>query len=597
MFKLALLTFLLLAAPVWAQETCTTTPCASDGSNPACDTVAEITTKINAASDTNVVCLKRGSSWVVSSAISYTGDHTDANRILVCASDASICTESGAANPRFSRSTEGQFIVFNGDGITIRNVDFAHANIAGNMDILSFPHLSEDITIEGGVMSGGKFGQGSSFGDANGAVVTNLRLGTCAKPIEVTGYQQNQTGALWFGSCRNCYFSFNLHDWGQQTANGGQSHIIDLAAHGGSGGFSLMRPQNVTIECSTIDWNNTVGSNTERLGSFLKLTFGDGVVIRDNVISEQVAMPYGQGYGVAPGFIDVEGHGGAPWTEGIQNVAIYRNHFISRGSGIMDLSGAQGFDVYNNVFELDVGSGCGPGNNDCIYAYVLNMTGPCGGGACDPNNSIDFHNNTVLLRSGTTTDNRVKLLAVSGTNDCTDCRLRNNVVYTTGTQAGDIVDSVGSCGYWGTNGVNISNNFLYAANDTSMGLAWEASCSGDANNSSSPYSTAPNLNDPLNTAATVETRFAVTCSGASNICGYGSATGAPSTDYAGNTRPNPPSAGAFDTGGGGGSGPSFNGSCSGCTLSDAHSRALDLVACVRTARGQAIKDCWAEGSE
>src|SRR5882672_11469462 len=78
-------------------QTCTFGPFTSS------TTIASLQILISGAADGDTVCLTRGQNWTGTSGITISTTHVT-TRVNICASTGSVCSSTGAANPRLTLS-------------------------------------------------------------------------------------------------------------------------------------------------------------------------------------------------------------------------------------------------------------------------------------------------------------------------------------------------------------------------------------------------------------------------------------------------------------------------------------------------------------
>jgi len=400
----------VVAGQARAQSVCTSVPCASDGSNPACDSLAEIDAKIDAAGPGEVVCLKRGSVWSsASTALSFNTHHSDADRVTVCASDAASCTSGGAANPRItttSSTANAASWSSTGDGYTLENIDWLNSTGLGVSAFGSFPEGIQDLRLDGGVFSG--WLSMAVMWDFGADVPDNLEIGTCANPVEFKDAVSPTSSARYvlFGACTNCSFSMWVHDWGGSAPTNGQIHVLDFSAENGAA-----ESTNVRIECSLFEAKTRALAGN---GHVVRLAKGAGVTIRDNTfrILESEPAPPAEAH-CAPAIVFAPHIVPPPlWFQYWNGAEIYRNTFDMKNCpGITNAIGSD-VNIFNNLFIQD----WAPGDAWFFARSLVIEAVPCaGGGGCQVAQRTAFYNNTIYANeNGSGADSNPEALVQLG---------------------------------------------------------------------------------------------------------------------------------------------------------------------------------------
>ncbi|MFI5314474.1 MAG: hypothetical protein ACHQ6T_02150, partial [Myxococcota bacterium] len=183
-------------------QTCTLGPYCGDtptgcGSS---SSLSQISDAINAAPDGAVVCLRRGQVWNVAGGLSLQSSHPDANRVTICSSDAAQCTSSGDARAQINITIDSKNVDANwgcgvrtsggAGGFMLRNLTWTgpFTVTPGSQNVgACIDRGSRDITFDGGKID--TFETLVWLNDGSGANPANIRLGTCANPMEWTGDQ------------------------------------------------------------------------------------------------------------------------------------------------------------------------------------------------------------------------------------------------------------------------------------------------------------------------------------------------------------------------------------------------------------------------
>ncbi|MFI5316433.1 MAG: hypothetical protein ACHQ6T_12090 [Myxococcota bacterium] len=496
-------------------QTCTVGPFT------AATPISSISSAINSAPDGAVICLKRGEVWSGSTGFAISKSHSATSRALICASDSTQCTASGAANPRFQLSSADAlcFGWMPASGWNLQNVD-CYGPTSTNTDAMAFriDHGSHDITVSGGVSDTFFIGLFTNAG--SGAPPTNIQFGTCAAPVEIRGNPSSFPGLrpAEYGPLVNSTISVNIHDFTGGNG-GGQDHLLDLA----SNSDYTTGSNNLTIECSTFTYS---GGN---LGAFIKANRGQNGVIRDSTFQNVSG-----GCTTSPA-IGFDSHNDPP-VEGWIGMQIYRNRFINTH---IQIGIGQNVEIYNNISTT-----CAA---DFSRGFVQIWY------TADPEDlqvqNIHTYNNTIYFKGNSNQGNGYGLISenppqFTGRVTATGLTLYNNLFYDLdGGDAKVWVMPHAGCSNYGANGVNIKNNFVYSPNDSSPQL-WSG-CSGASGTNAAPYNTNPGLVDPANGNFSLAK--------GSILAGTGVSAGSPSNgDFLGNARPSPPSIGAYDLVGAGG---------------------------------------------
>lgn len=479
--------------------------------------LAAIDAAIDAADDAAVVCLRRGSRWTQDggAALSFATGHPNAARVTICASDDTRCTDgSGGANPRITMSS-GQCFDFEptGDGYTIQDVDCYGTNTcdpkygaAGWWD----PGI-RDVTVQGGVFDGWGF-MSVFYANASVPPATNVRFGTCAKPIEFRNCYAHLR-YVHYGHCRQCGFSYRIHDWGDSVPENGRGHVFDFA---GWDSTNDIESRDVTVECThwQVDTTRAPGN-----GDAIRVSDGANIVIRDNVF-EKVAGSCEPSF---PGAVGFASHGDVSGWDGGE---IYRNR-IKLGNCFNGVNSGVGrnLQIYNNVFDMRNDDG-GPN----YWGAAISVYDAGGAAAWAPDN-VWVYNNTIYSPDGSD-DAQVHFDAGNGH------RFFNNLLIN-GEASTARVFATNSCNRFGANGAEIRSNVVYTPSDATPDIT---SCQASSSwMPAAPWQTSPGLVD-VGAGA-----FELVGPG-SYVAGRGTTAGAPGSDFRGAARPSPPSVGAFDLG-------------------------------------------------
>jgi hypothetical protein len=464
--------FLVLCSKAEAQ-TCTHGPYTSATS------VGTIDSEIDRAPDGSVVCLRRGNTWAQSGgiALTLTSGHPNDSRVTVCSSDGTQCTDStGGANARISMTDNGGYtncMAFSAGGYTIKNIDCYATNGCDSDDTGEdgggafgvMPSGLRDVTIEGGVFDGWMrmaYLQWAS-GDRS---VSNVKFGTCSNRMEIRncGFDAHPRWT-WYGICDNCSFSAWIHDYGPVTNTGGQGHILDFS----NSGDGQATADNNTVECNLWQFGNGHTGG----GDVLRLSEGSNIVIRDNTFENLGSAGCSvSGIGFVP-------HGGGPSdvTANWDGAEIHRNRFAFGDCFNPGVTSSRGSEVkvHNNVFDLR------DKTSDPDYWGIAISTQAS---TTAPPNNFWVYNNTFYAP-----ENQSPIATVSfcGANCGTGHKFFNNVIQSADSNA--IPIKVDNCNSFGTNGVEIKDNFIYTPNDSSPTLPGCSAASGWK--PGSPWSTAP----------------------------------------------------------------------------------------------------------
>lgn len=485
--------------------------------------ISTINSLINGAGDGDVVCLARGNTWTGATGINLTASHPDAGRVTICASAGTQCSTSGAADPRLSITGTATACVFvNADGYNFTDIDCTSANTSNDARGYDLRKGSRDLTFEGGRIA--NFKTPAYFDDSgtSSTPITNLKWGTCTRDevtgapvstrrVEITGGPvpvPPSSRAVNWGCLRDSNISLYVHhfDCNTQSTGGSStnctfSHWLDIACNNSAGAGTANQTANVTVECGLYDSNGSIAPS-----SFHKVNKGVGVHFLDNQMLGTAGAPW-----VAFG-----GHG-AP-NEGITGLGvdcagslIARNY--AEGGGLLSNEFARDVCVDSNVFKFTTTGGQG------FYRAFY--------GASQELDRIPIAN--VKLRNNTVYDPRT---SSSGFETFwrdnpgaevlplpTDNVVLNNVIVATRTNPLVFTANETGCNGFGTNGVNIKNNFLQAPG--SPNVLW-TSCSADSGNSAT-FATAPDL------VSVATGNFRPTGAGA-NVCTLGT-TPRPALDF------------------------------------------------------------------
>lgn len=504
---------------------CTSGPYGAVGSpaclGPACiqSTVSNLTSVINSAVNGAVLCLQRGEVFSATTGLNLAASHPDQNRVTICASTGTTCTDSGAANPRITATSPTGFCVdLNGnDGYTFKNLDCYATGTLGAGQVTTawtFDDGSQNITIEGGVID--SFWKAFHFsGQSNAVPLTGAQIGTCAAPIEIRngppGNPNQLRAAINDGSIRNSSISVYGHDLvGYPGPSGVQNHWIDFSNFGGGDYNSSAASANVTIECSHFLFTGGL------MGELIKAAKGTNLIIRDNlfeVIGTNCPDPQ----------IGFGSHNDTP-IEGWDGAEIYRNRFITSTCAVINVTNGKNITVYDNVqsgvnadfqrgfVELLYNQGFGDLeiSNVAVFNNTIYMTG---------NSSAVGFGYSVLFNEG---NGSIQAGRVPGTG----LLLYNNLVVNTDAVDAKVWSAPASgCAGFGTNGVNIHDNYVYTPSDGSPSL-WSGCSAAARNSNQSPHAGAYAVN-PLLVGA--PTNLHLSAPG-TPPCGF-STMADPATDY------------------------------------------------------------------
>lgn len=595
-FVATILILLLGFASEGQTQTCTSE--LTTGTTPS---FAGVCSAINAATDGQVICLARGNNWSTSAQCSVSTDHS--TRVTVCSSTSGSCSLSGAANARVTDSADTSAFLISGDGYRFQQIDVYGTN-ANNSTAWVFTTASSAVTLAGGVVDS-YFQGAASQGDINGSAgPSNLHVGECGGDGHWVVWQ-NAPPAMpdgdrhgWYGGLHDSWFSVKTsHFTASRSNHVGTSHVLDIG--GDNGIWNLGGDVNVTIECSeaNVDQSDSLNMN----GSLFKLNRGFGWIIRDNTLN---ILNGNSGISL----ISFASHG-AGGTEGISGggvngagAQIYRNK-LNGGSLVFNEIGAD-LDIFNNILDMTHSGTGGNGLNRFYYENAASDDVAI--------SNVRIFNNTVYRPASTGAGNSM----LSSDNPPggstrtlpTNLSVFNNLAWDeTGSDAVTIWSaSKSGCGGYGTNGVNIKNNFVYSPNDTTPSIGSCSAANWDISgptNSADGYATSPGL------VSVTTGDFRLTSSGSrlyKNGTGNANSSTCPATDYAGNAQTSPCTVGAFsnipqslpDTCTMGPYGSAATGTCSsGCTTqtlsqlsTQINSATGGAVVCLR--RGQT----WVSGS-
>jgi len=517
-----LLALALFAGRAWAQ-TCTL-PSAGAAYTSA-TSLATIQTAIAGASDNAVVCFRRGNTWT--GGLSYSTNHPNGSRVHLCSSDDTECTTgTGGANAKFNVSS-GQCHNFGdsslGDGYTISNIDCTATG--GQCNSLTPPLYlrkgTDNVWIDGGVYDGWPhLVESYNVPEAP----DNVDFGSCANRIEYKNCTRALAPRAWFyGVVSNSTMAVWLHDWGHAPFDQGKGHVFDFNPWSSG----ELTSTNVVVECSLIEIHGLLANG---MGSVVKVANGSNIIVRDNVV---IDLDRDSGSNQLRGF-DLEGHSD-PIACAVDGAQIYRNAiFVSNGAqhALGRNKVGRNVDVYNNV--VDTSGNYSP--NFYGGHYSIESEGAGCPATWAPDNTRVF-NNTFHASGSPQTDT---VRATHGTGH----HLFNNLLWNenaSGWQQGAQIFETSDCGKFGANGANIHDNFVFSPNDPSP--EWSACGGANWTDSTSPWNTAPGVADTTPDAGQ-PSDFAIDTP--SDVYQKGTASGAPATDFTGDTRPIPPSIGAYD---------------------------------------------------
>jgi hypothetical protein len=233
------------------------------------------------------------------------------------------------------------------------------------------------------------------------------------------------------------------------------------------------------------------------VGTFLNITRqNDGLIIRNNEFIEPDCSTW---------VVDCSSGGEDP-DEYCRNVEIYGNTFRTNCPEALHLEATQNARIYNNVFEGLSGARHGI---EVIHGE-------------QESSGVWVYNNTIIAgASGDTFANFA---------DGTDHALYNNLFV---IENSSMQIAAGSCEQFGDDGSTVRNNYVYFTGGGD--LSGPLDCGNAAGNASGEE---PGFADPESSD------FHITSE--SPAYGFGDPNDAPPSDFDGEARPNPPSAGAFD---------------------------------------------------
>ena len=559
-----LLLFVALTAGAAHGQLCTV-DCDGNAGNgvTACTTAQSVSTvesRINAAPDNGVVCLRRGNVWNASpgsgqSGLRFTASHPDVNRAIVCASNdtqcdpcpggQSTCTTVGGANPKLlvTTATTGEFdstggLNFaggvNGWEVRFLDVEGAGTSCSGNSNSALLKQLSDSadiLTISNIRFVGGKWSKwavmawpGSAAGKAG---PTNIEFGTCSNNLEFSDCTQiGFHSYAWWGMAANTKFRLNMHDFCSNDGSS-QAHLLDFTNE--VTGEPL--PNGIVVECGRYTINGGSCSGTSTL---FKLPNGQNITFQDNVFENTGAS--------CGSFHTPIGLGESHCAPNYWNGAVIRRNLFKMGqchSPAIEVEFASDSEIYNNVFDLTKPPyTAGDGKFEPIRFWnPFSDQFPCGSLLAGGNvNNHHVYNNTFYLPPRPGAQQMAALKDQAG-NGGSGHQFYNNLVQFTAASTDSALAQLASCNSFGLNGQDIHHNYVYSPSDSTP-LASVGSCSAASTLPGSPWATNPGLVNPAAGNYSITT--------ASPVYGLGTATAAPTTDFTGGTRPSPPSIGAYD---------------------------------------------------
>lgn len=522
----------LAAANGWAQN------CTLNSTNPytSATSLSTIAAAINGSGATTdpVACLQRGQTWSTGLPLSLTQTFTGSHRATICAADAGghSCTRSGAANPIFTTSSDVKCVNFaNGtssanaaSGYYVQDLDCYNTATTNASSAFGIGRYSQNITLEG-VLEDAFFEPFDipSHCKADGLPV-NIKLGICGGPghwFEVRNgpaTMPDSNRSFGYGGLVNSSAALYVHHFTTSgTVNGhnhsGTSHMWDLGSWDTCDTLTDSTT-NMTIECGRYEINS--GNAYPNVnGAAFKIWKGTGYVVRDNLFQDVGTTLGASGvsmFGVSDHAITNGGEGISGGGTNCAGAAIYRNTFRGWGGALMNIG--RDVCIYDNTFYWQ---------DDSLSRGVYQSARGIQDLVVVPLANVRVYNNTIY-NTGSSSSTYGQLWGRDGgfpqspQTACTDCLAANNLVWLTNSTAPSVVASV--CSEFGTNGVNLQNNFVYSPNHAPTVL-WD-SCSADSGNSSS-YSTSPGLTD------VATENFHPSGTGVP-ICSFGTASVRPTSD-------------------------------------------------------------------
>jgi hypothetical protein len=460
-------------------------------------------------------------------------NHTAGTRVTICSSDGTgapaSCVRGGAPNARIVITGNVSCVSFatSSGGYTIQDLDCyntasgsssAAVGIAGAQNV-------HDVTFDGFLSDGFFRGAFLSTGQDT-TVATNILLGVCggaghwfeirdgSNPVPDNVGDRSAT----YGTLQNSHISAYVHNFSSPPSHNATSHYLDLSTNGSFTHDQTER--NVTIECGMYVAD---GAQANAISYWNKIDRGHGWIIQDNYCQALNSLN--------AWCFDLGSHNDG--NEGISGsgvsgagAQILRNQFVNT-NGVWNEVAAD-VDVYNNVLNA------GPGTN--MFSFYRNVYG-AGQSSDVPISNVRVFNNTIYYAASSPSNGGVLVSDNPGTPTRptpTNLWLYNNLVYNTRS---DATIFGANCARFGTNGANIQNNYVFTPNDSSPGV-WSSCSAAKGNNTS--YNVDPGL------SAAASGGFSVSAS--SMVVGKGLSSGAPLQDFMRNTRPSPPSIGAYDVG-------------------------------------------------
>jgi len=467
---------MLLAAVDGRAQTCTLGPyCSTSCGGGTVQTVSQIQTAISNAAAGSVVCLQRGQEWSSGSTLSLNTNFPGNDRVTVCASTASSCSGSGAANPRITITSATGCVLFNNGsgGYTVHDLDCYNTSSASSAAAFDIRKGANNVTLSG-VLSDGFF-QGINHGIIGGATLPdNIRVGECGgvgKWMEIRNGPATNPGGdrqAQEGGCTNCAFALNVHDFRAYAGpNFITSHLTDLLSAESPGQVWNQAgvEHDVVYECGRYEWTSGAFGSVA-----MKLDRGWGHIIRNNYID---------GGTTSNPVIAIGGHAN-DGQEGISGsgvpgagMRIYDNVVVTGGGLIINEMG-QDVDVYRNLLFLHVGGG-----QRGVIQFGFNAGQDNGAepdDLCAARTRL-FHNTAYVTGPGGSSgfnhfawDNPGLRAGCSAGLSSGNNALGNNVIHLAkdGTDEGaKVLAAINQgCGGYGGNCANVQGNFLYSADST-----------------------------------------------------------------------------------------------------------------------------------
>jgi hypothetical protein len=476
-------------------------PC-TDGPYTSATSLATIDAAVDAAADGDVVCLRRGNQWTDSSgaAFTLTTGHPAASRVTICSSDDTQCTRSsGGANARITVSGAAGFraISFSatGDGYFIQDIDFYGDSGCDNENdsvLGGMPAGVQDITFQGGVWDGWDEIMVSSGNTAN-LDPLNIRIGNGlgSNRVEFRNCQQSgldgHNKIPIYGLYDDLYVAMWIHHWGQLNNTGGTGHIVSLHFPAGAYGepYGTWEANRPVLEHNLWQFHSGYAGG----GTVARFSRGTDLTMRYNVfetVGPIASFPntsdpaHGCGVG-GPGF---HTHGGDDNANNTywHRAEIYRNRFRMGDCNAVGIENQNGTDVevYANVFDLT------DQTSAADYWGRTVFTGTPSGPQANHDN-FWVYNNTFYFPANQSEIANIDFQGGTGQ------RFYNNAIWTADANA--VPMTISDCSIFGSNGIDLHDNFVYSVNDSTPTLP---SCSASLPDTSAdgfgpgaPWSTLP----------------------------------------------------------------------------------------------------------